>query len=294
MYPFYHQNRWRAGLGAMTLSVLLTAPTAFAGPFILAGTDADDHGNSNGVENFNGWLFMQRALENLAASPDLTASNKVVVSLGSDPISKAGRAASSAFNFSSLVGSGWSYANVNGVADLTDFFGGTGAVNINNVGILMMDSGSNLTGGATVQERAVFTANATVIDNFLGNGGALFSQANGYGWVTALLPALNTPHESRTGLSLTAAGSSSFPGLTNADLSAGPYHNRFENIGGLSILATSNATGNAIIIGSSGGSITNPGGGGTNNPVPEPGTVFLFGTGLAGLAAWRLRKGQQG
>jgi len=34
-----------------------------------------------------------------------------------------------------------------------------------------------------------------------------------------------------------------------------------------------------------------PNGGG--NPIPEPATVILFGTGLAGLAAWRMRKAKQ-
>ena len=33
---------------------------------------------------------------------------------------------------------------------------------------------------------------------------------------------------------------------------------------------------------------TNPGGA---DPIPEPSTLLLFGTGLAALAAWRYRKG---
>jgi hypothetical protein len=59
---------------------------------------------------------------------------------------------------------------------------------------------------------------------------------------------------------LTAAGNTNFPGLTNADLGAGPYHNRFVGFSSIPMLGTSNATGNAIIIGGTGGSITNPGG----------------------------------
>lgn len=45
--------------GALFVSV------AQAGPFILAGTDADDHGFANASGNQDGWFFMQRALENL-------------------------------------------------------------------------------------------------------------------------------------------------------------------------------------------------------------------------------------
>ena len=44
-------------------AVCLASSSAFAGPFILAGTDADDHGFVAAGANQDGWLFMQRALE---------------------------------------------------------------------------------------------------------------------------------------------------------------------------------------------------------------------------------------
>ncbi len=175
-------------ISALIASVMFVS-VAHAGPFILAGTEADDHGSSSGGTNNLGWLFMQRALENLTSFSTLTNGNLNVVNLGSS--GQAQSAATSAFNLSSLAGGGgWSFTNIDGVAGITDFFAGTGTVNINNIGIIMMDSGTRVGGGLSSTERAVFTTNAAVIDNFLGTGGGLFSQSNGYGWVTSLLPAL--------------------------------------------------------------------------------------------------------
>lgn len=262
----------KAKLKLLAASCLMASTTAFAGPFILAGTDADDHGSVVGGLNDNGWLFMQRALENIGA--DVTNGNTTVAILGST--SSAATAANSAFDLSSLNAT-WDRANI-AVADFASFFDGSATVNINTVGILMMDSGSNVGGGINGN---AFVPYATILNDFVGAGGGLFSQANGYAWLTALLPNVTVVGESSTGIALTAAGNAAFPGLTDADLSAGPYHNRFEGFSPIPTLGISQFSGNAIIIGGTGGSITNPGG----PSVPVPGSLSLLGAGLLGLGA---------
>ena len=89
------------GATAIISALAFGAGPASAGPFIFAGTDADDHGSASGTANLNGWLFMQRAIENLA--PGVTNGNKVVVSLGSDPSTQAGNAAASDFALSAFI-----------------------------------------------------------------------------------------------------------------------------------------------------------------------------------------------
>ena len=263
-------------LRAFAAASLMASSAAFAGPFILAGTDADDHGSVDGGVNQDGWFFMQRALENLAT--DVTNGNMTVAFLGST--SSALTAATSAFNLSSLAGAGgWTSAAIS-TASFADFFSGTGTVNINNVGIIMMDSGGNVGGGVN---GSLFVPYATDINNFVGDGGGLFSQANGYAWLTALLPAVTVTNSQASGLTLTPAGNAIFPGLTDADLSSGPHHNYFNNFSPIPVLATRTNTSLAVIIGGTGGSITNPGG----PSVPVPGSVALLGAGLVLLGALR-------
>lgn len=267
-------------ISAIAAAAMLVGTAAHAGAFILAGTDADDHGGVSAGVNQTGWEFMQKALQNLA--PNVTNGNQVVTILGST--SGALTAASSAFNLSTLVGAGWTLQTI-GTADFGAFFGNSGAFALTGAaasGILMMDSGNNIGGGV---DDSNYNAVATAIDTFIDNGGGLFSQANGYSWLNALLPSLGVTLLQDTGLAVTAAGATAFPGLTNADLSSGPWHNYFTNVGALNVFATStNGSNQSVIIGAVTGSITNPG------RIPEPTTVALVGLALLGAAAAR-RKG---
>jgi hypothetical protein len=271
--------------------VSIGASVAHAGPVILAGTDADDHGQSTATANEDGWLFMQRVVENLG--PQVTNGNKIVAILGST--STAAQAANSAFDKSSLVAQGWTRANI-GVSQLAGFFAGTGAVSSANAGLILLDSGSANVGGGV--DGTTFVPYASNINNFVGGGGGLFSQANGYQWLSALIPTLTVVGTGGSGIDLTAAGISAFPGLTNADLSAGPWHNYFTGFAPLGSFGNSGT--NAIIIGAAGqgtpgggtgGTITNPGGTGTGTgTVPVPASILLIVGGIALMTFRQMRK----
>lgn len=267
---------------AVLVGLALSAIDSKAGPYILAGTDADDHGFATVSGNSEGWFFMQRSLETIANSSTLTSPNQAVYVLGSDAGTTASEAAQSAFNFSSLVSAGWSINFVDGAAALSSFFSGGMA----GAGILMMDSGANVFGGISDDEAAVLTANASAINSFLGTGGGVFSQANSYGWLSALLPGVGVDFSAGQGIELTSAGNTLFPGLTNEDLSSGPYHANFTGVGSIPVLGRGvdfDANLN-IIIGSSGGSITDP-----LPAIPEPSTyaLMIVGLGVVGLCARR-------
>jgi hypothetical protein len=279
------------------------AAVASAGPVIIDGTDAEEHHSSTpGVVNTGGWLYFQKGFENLL--PQVGNGNTVVVCLGCTGNTQA--AFASAFDLAAKP-VGWTRETIDGDANIASFFAGTLARTLGTTGLIYIPTGGNTSGGITGVELAVINANAIALNNFVGGagnpatGGGLFAHGEGatagaWGWLTTLIPGISAP-ESGGGanLSLTAAGMSAFPGLTNADVNQGtPWHNHFEgNLGGLQALVVDTA-GRAVVIGGGAGTVI--GCGQPGQPacptLPEPGSLPLIALGvLAG--GWAMRRRSQ-
>lgn len=302
----------KLNIGIQMTVLLAVATVAHAGPIIIAGTDADDHGSGNAATNSTGWLFMQQAFTRLGAG--VTNGNNVGVCLGCN----AGEASSAFNNSFGLAGlAGWTNVSLTSVTDITNFFNGTGVRNLSNTGIIYMPTvAGNVGGGITNAQLAPVNSNGIAINNFLAGGGGLFTQeqANstvGYGWLSSLLPGLLVRGDSAGGvansgtLQLTADGNSQFPGLTNTDLSrATPWHAYFSgNFGALQVLVVGNGDGvgglnDAVVLG---GGFTAGGGGGVivcgspgqpacSSEIPEPSSFVLLGLGTLGIAGLHFRR----
>lgn len=297
-------NKFQINLVA--LGCFFALSTAHAGPVIIDGTDANDHGSVSGGANQAGWLYMQRALENLATNVNPLAS-KVVVNIGASA-GEAANSITSAFNLSTLPGLGWSLTNVDGAAAVDAWLAG---LSTSNTGILYLTTFGLTSGDADAGERTAINNRAAEINNFVGGagnaalGGALFAQGEvgtgAFGWLSTLIPGISFTDVGGggigTNMTLTPAGTAAFPGLTNADLAgADPWHGYFGgNLGGLSVLATApdnqGVTRNVIIGGGTGTVFQcgEPGQPPCPRTVAEPSAALLILPGLVLLSLMRRR-----
>jgi hypothetical protein len=260
----------RAMLGAALAALALGAFGAgsalgqgVGGPVILGGDDLTDHGGVDGEGNpEEGWLYIQRALENISPKVVRTNDNSVAA-LGSEESTDTESDAGAAIGVAAGK-AGLTVTYYEGAAAINAFFVAL-AAGITQPKIVWI-SGTGASNDLDESEGAAVNANATRIADFVNSGGGLMSHGVEYGWLQTLLPGLqNVNSGGPTGdLALTAEGAAAFPGVTDADVGAGPWHNHFEGeFGGLQILATSktvqDSAGNPAAVVLGGGQVQLPG-----------------------------------
>jgi uncharacterized repeat protein (TIGR01451 family) len=235
------------------LVAAFAAPSASAqgnqgGPVILGGDDMTAHGSFNGSVNEDGWLYIQRAVENVMPQVRRSGNNGRILALGST--SDGGGAGEAIFR--GAAGAGVQVDYYEGGPGINQAFAdlASGAINPAVIWIAGSDAGNDLVDGddctTPSPEAQALTDNASAIDAFVNSGGGLISHGTCYQWLQALLPNAETYSEyggqgsGGDNLYLTPEGQSAFPGLTDEDINAGPWHNHFQgDLGGLQVLARS-------------------------------------------------------
>ena len=265
--------RITATLTGVLAVLAITAPAAGAvgGPVILGGDDLTSHGQTDATGNSQqGWLYMERAVGNIKAQVGRANDNSIAAfgSEARDVINGSGGDAGMAirnaankngmtvqyFNSPAEINAGFAAIQNGSYGPAIVWIAGDDASN---------DLGSGTDGGCEDSdpnhqtEGEAVAANAQVINSFVNSGGGLFSHGVCYTWLSALLPNLSTVEGGNSGdLYRTPEGVAQFPGVTDEDFNAGPWHNFFQgDFGGLNVLVRSNrlddASGNdaAVVIG---------------------------------------------
>lgn len=259
-------------VGLVVLAGLVMGSLTYAGPLILGGDDLTDHGSRVGGVNLLGWKYIENATGGILAGVTRPGATGIAVLGATDSTATSGNAGAAMHWVGVTLGKTVTYHD--GAAAITTFFANlaSGAINPKMLHIVGTGAANDL----VAAEGVALTANAAAIAAFVASGGGVLAHGSGttaYGWLSVLIPGLIESSGCSTPVTLTTAGVAAFPGVSNADVSAGPCHSSFSgSLGSLSVLAT-DGTGRNVIIGGGANAVI---GGSPAEPVP---TVGVWGTG---------------
>ncbi len=277
------------GAAALVCAALL-AGSAYAGPVIIGGDDLTDHGSAApyGVTNLTGWLYIEKAIGNLASNVTRGGNNGSIAALGSAPsIATASDAGAAIGSVGQKLGKTVNYYRND--TDIQTFFTQLAGATVNPAIIWVSGTGAGNDLGDNIGGGAVLATNASAIAAYVASGGGLMVHSSQYNFLTALLPGLLISNVCDTPVTLTPAGSGAFPGLTNSDVSAGPCHATFSGqFGGLQALATDN-NGFPVFIGGGAGT-TIAGGPKASIPTLSEWGLIVLSLAVAGSAHFLRRR----
>ncbi len=215
------------------------ARAALGGPVIIGGDDLTDHGSVDGSGNpKRGWLYIQRALENITPNVTRSGNDGSIAALGSAPSAATSGDAGAAIGVAGAK-AGHTVNYFEGAPAINQFFTDLGSGTAKPAIIWIAGTGAR--NDLDSVERAALADHAAQIAGFVNSGGGLMSHGSAYEWLFALLPTAKTVNSgSSDDLYFTPDGSAALPGVTTTDINAGPWHNHFEgDLGGLKVLVRS-------------------------------------------------------